>query len=65
MAKAGCNSEHCERVLGHIIPGIEATYNRHSYRDEKRIVLEKLATQIEQIISSEPSDKIVPIRVRS
>jgi integrase len=67
MAKAGCNSEHCERVLGHVIGGggVEAIYNRHAYRDEKKIVLEKLAALLGEIISSEPSDKVVPIRARS
>ena len=66
MSKAGCNSEHCERVLGHVVPGVEGICDRHPYRDEKRIVLAKLAAVIEQIISGKPSDeKIVPYRARS
>jgi integrase len=65
MSKAGVNPEHAERVMGHVIPGVEGIYDRHSYRDEKRIALEKLAALIDQIISGKPSDKIVPMRARS
>jgi integrase len=65
MSKAGVNPEHAERTLGHVIGGVEGVYDRHSYRDEKRIVLEKLAALLTQIISGKPSDKIVPMRARS
>jgi integrase len=61
MSRAGVNPEHAERVLGHVIGGAEGIYDRHSYRDEKRIVLEKLAALIEQIIGETP-DKVVPIK---
>jgi len=62
MSKAGINPEHAERLMGHVIGGVEGIYDRHSYRDEKRIALEKLAALIEQIISGEPSDKkVVPL----
>jgi integrase len=65
MSRAGANADHSERVLGHVIAGVAGIYDRHAYRDEKRIVLQKLAALIEQIISGEPSKKIVPIRARS
>src|ERR1700730_5823910 len=29
LSRAGVSSEVAERVLGHVIPGIEAVYNRH------------------------------------
>jgi integrase len=64
-SKAGVNPEHAERVMGHVIRGVEGVYDRHSYVPEKQIALQKVAALIEQIISSEPSDKIVPIRARS
>ena len=43
MARAGVRPDISERVLGHVIAGVEGTYDRHSYADEKRDALEKLA----------------------
>jgi hypothetical protein len=42
-------------VLGHIIAGVEGTYDRHSYADEKHDALNKLAVMIEQILNPPPS----------
>jgi integrase len=64
-SKAGVNPDHAERVMGHVIRGVEGVYDRYSYVPEKQIALEKVAVLIEQIISSEPSEKIVPMRARS
>jgi integrase len=50
MSRAGVQSEYAERVLGHVIPGIEGVYNRHQYTDEKAAVLTKLAALIKQIV---------------
>jgi integrase len=55
MSRAGVNSEHAERVLGHVIGGAEGIYDRHSYRDEKRIALEKLAALIAEIVDGNAS----------
>ena len=44
MVRAGVRPDISERVLGHVIGGVEGTYDRHSYADEKRHALEKLAT---------------------
>lgn len=49
MSRAGVQSEHAERVLGHAIGGVEGIYDRHSYDAEKAAALQKLATLIEQI----------------
>jgi hypothetical protein len=38
-------------VLGHVIAGVEGTYDRHSYADEKRDALEKLAAMVERILN--------------
>jgi integrase len=51
MARAGVRPNISERVLGHVIAGVEGTYDRHSYQDEKRGALEKLAETIERILS--------------
>jgi integrase len=50
MSRAGVQSEHAERVLGHAIRGVEGIYNRHAYDAEKAATLEKLAALIERII---------------
>ena len=50
MARAGVSSEVAERVLGHAIKGVEGTYNRHSYRDEKAEALRRLAALIGTIL---------------
>ena len=51
MVRAGVRPDISERVLGHVIAGVEGTYDRHSYADEKREALEKLAVIIEQILN--------------
>ena len=35
MSRAGVPSEHAERVLGHVIKGVEGIYDRHGYSEEK------------------------------
>jgi hypothetical protein len=42
-------------VLGHVIAGVEGTYDRHSYAAEKRDALEKLAAMVERILNPRPS----------
>ena len=59
MVRAGVRPDISERVLGHVIAGVEGTYDRHSYADEKRDALEKLATIIERIVNSMSSSIIV------
>jgi integrase len=56
MARAGVRPDISERVLGHAIAGVEGTYDRHSYADEKREALEKLAEMIERILNPLPSN---------
>jgi integrase len=51
MARAGVRPDISERVLGHVIAGVEGTYDRHSYAEEKRDALEKLAATIEHIVN--------------
>ena len=50
MVRAGVRPDISERVLGHVIAGVEGTYDRHSYADEKRDALEKLAAMIDRIL---------------
>ena len=51
MVRAGVRPDISERVLGHVIAGVEGTYDRHSYAEEKRDALEKLAAMIERILN--------------
>jgi integrase len=50
MSRAGVSSDIAELCLGHVLLGIRATYDRHSYIGEKREAFEKLATLIRTII---------------
>jgi integrase len=56
MSRAGVNSEHAERVLGHVIEGVEGVYDRHAYRDEKAHALRALAGLIERIVNPPASN---------
>jgi integrase len=56
MVRAGVRPDISERVLGHVIAGVEGTYDRHSYAEEKRDALEKLAAMIERILKPPPSN---------
>ena len=63
MSRAKVRPDHAERVLNHKIGGVEGTYDRHSYEDDKRDALERLARLLHQIIEGE-SATVVPFPVR-
>ena len=63
MSRAGVSADIAERVLGHAIPGVRAVYDRHSFVDEKRVALERLATLVGQILDP-PSGNVVVLRAR-
>jgi integrase len=58
MSRAGVNSDHAERCLGHVIGGVRGTYDRHEYHDEKLKAFEALAAQIERVLSP-PQENVV------
>ena len=58
MVRAGVRPDISERVLGHVIAGVEGTYDRHSYVDEKRDALEKLATIVNRILYASSSNVV-------
>ena len=62
MSRAGVRPDIAERVLGHIIKGVEGVYDRHSYREEKAHALRALASLIENITN--PPAKVVNIKSR-
>jgi len=50
MARAGVRPDIAERVLGHVLAGVEGVYDRHRYDDEKAEALASLAGVIEAIL---------------
>jgi integrase len=57
MMRAGVRPDISERVLGHVIAGVEGTYDRHSYATEKRDALEKLAAMVLSIVAPAEREK--------
>jgi hypothetical protein len=64
MSRAGVNEDHAERCLGHRIPGVRRTYDRHPYDPEMKIAFEKLAAEIERIVNPPQGDTVVPMTRR-
>lgn len=63
MQRAGVRPDISERVLGHVIKGVEGVYDRHSYLDEKRDALEKLAGLIALILKG-PAENVIELPQR-
>jgi integrase len=62
MSRAGVQSDHAERCLGHAIPGIRGTYDRHEYREEKKHAYEALAALIDRIVNPPAADNVLQMR---
>ena len=60
LSRANVRPDVAERVLGHIQPGVQGIYDRHSYFDEKAAALAKLAALVDGIVN--PRDTVVPMR---
>ena len=60
MSRAGVQSEHAERVLGHVIAGVEGIYDRYEYLPEKSEAVRRLAALIETIVNP-PADNVVQL----
>ena len=60
MSRAKVSSKDAERVMGHSLPGVEGTYDRYAYFDEKTEALAKLADLIDSIVYP----RVVPIAKR-
>jgi integrase len=58
MSRAGVPSDHAERCLGHVLPGIRGTYDRHEYINEKRHAFEALASLVD-LIAIPPASNVV------
>jgi integrase len=62
MQRAGVRPDISERVLGHVISGVEGTYDRYAYVDEKRDALGRLAEMIERIASQRDGEALPPAK---
>jgi integrase len=51
MSKSGVPGDHAEQCLGHVIRGVEGTYNRHQYYAEKKAAFAKLAELVDRIVN--------------
>jgi integrase len=70
MMRAGVRPDISERVLGHVIGGVEGVYDRHEYLVEKRDALAKLEALVQEIIENKrvpsfatPSAPVVATRI--
>jgi integrase len=64
LPRAGVNADIAERCLGHAMPTIRATYDRHQYLLEMQRAFDALAALIERIVAGKPDDKIVTLSAR-
>lgn len=49
LASMGCPAEVAELILGHMLPGVQGTYNRHSYDAERVEWLTRMAGRLEAL----------------
>lgn len=63
MAEMKIAPDIAERVLGHVIGGVEGVYNRYAYLDEKREALDLWASRIESLVSPPPAVDQLPANV--
>jgi integrase len=61
MSRAGVSSDHAERCLGHVMPGVRGTYDRHEYHTEKQRAYEALAAEISRILNPARAN-VTPLR---
>ena len=63
LAEAKVDRHIAERVLGHVMPGVEGIYDRHDYKEEKAAALQRLANHIEGIIHPPTGDNVVDLKM--
>ena len=64
MSRAGVRPDISERTLGHVLPGIQAVYDQHTFDDEKADALKKLSTLVDMVVNDRQA-KVVQIRGRT
>ena len=61
LSRAGVAADIGERCLGHALPGVRGTYDRHSYLPEMTKAYDALAALIERI-ANPPEGNVTPLR---
>jgi integrase len=61
LAEIGIPREHAEAVLSHTMGGVEGTYNRHHYDQEKQLALEAWERKLNSIINDTEAAKVISI----
>jgi integrase len=51
LAELGCPDSVGESILGHMLPGVVGTYNRHKYDAEKQDWLKRLSDHLEGLVA--------------
>jgi integrase len=64
LARCGVPRDVCERCLGHAPPNLDQIYDRHDYAAQMAGAFDKLAAEVERIVSGEREGKVIPIRLR-
>jgi integrase len=64
MSRAGVDSYHAERVLGHKIKGVAAVYDRHDYFEQRSAALRRLQDVILSIVAP-ASGNVVKMKRRA
>lgn len=55
LAAMGCPAEVAEAILGHLLPGVQGTYNRHQFDAERREWLKRLSDRLEALAGPGPA----------
>jgi integrase len=63
MNRATVSATVAERVLGHVILGVQRTYNRYEYLAEKRDAIERLGALVDRILHP-PADNVTTLNDR-
>jgi integrase len=61
LSRAGVRPDHAERVLGHLLPGIQAVYDQYRYLEEMRHAYAALESLIDRI-AHPPADNVTALR---
>jgi hypothetical protein len=64
LSRLRLDPEACERVIGHVPPGVRRVYDLHAYRREKAEVLAAWSAKLKRIVVQKPPTdaKIVKLR---
>jgi len=64
LANLGFNQEIRDSVLGHAKPGLQKTYNKHGYIEEKKLALATYAKHVASLVYGRKQAEETPLAVR-